>query len=249
MEDYEASTYGDRWAAFYDDESLQWPDSGAEVQFLADRARLGPALDLGAGTGRTAVPLGERGIRVVATDASEKMLDILRGKQPKNVECLLCDFTDLSLAERFSLVYCVGQSFLQLQTQDKQLLALEVARKHLTPDGSVIVEGLYPDLRRFRVGQDFLTNRIFADRVLFTASTHHPSEQQIRSMTFVVRDGSFSAYPNFIRYVWPSELRLLAERAGLRFLGFYRSWHGSPYRGGPGAFAAEFGIRQEPTNQ
>src|SRR5262249_62062971 len=75
-------SYGDAIAEVYDAWSGGEPDSVvAVVDFLADLAGPGgSALELGVGTGRVALPLAARGIRVSGIEASEQMVAELRAK-------------------------------------------------------------------------------------------------------------------------------------------------------------------------
>jgi ubiquinone/menaquinone biosynthesis C-methylase UbiE len=79
-DEYSVSTYGDRIAEVYDD----WPgvprDSGPAAAFLAKLAGRGPALELGIGTGRLALPLKALGVEVEGIDGSEGMIAKLRVK-------------------------------------------------------------------------------------------------------------------------------------------------------------------------
>jgi ubiquinone/menaquinone biosynthesis C-methylase UbiE len=83
MADYEPSTYGDRIAAVYDQFTSHSPVTrftDATVEFLASIAGKRRVLELGIGTGRIAVPLAAKGLRVFGIDASEKMVEKMREK-------------------------------------------------------------------------------------------------------------------------------------------------------------------------
>jgi SAM-dependent methyltransferase len=241
LDDYNETTYGDAWAGFYDDPILAWPEPASAVDFLAQRSRQHRALDLGAGTGRIAVPLAQQGFHITAVDASKAMLEKLTAKAAGlDIKSIQADFSEFTPPDRYDLVYCVGQSFLQLQSQEQQRAALTVMTEALSLDGTLIIEALTPDLKRFRVGQDFLVNKILPDSAVVTASLHEPLHQKVHSLT-IRWDGNGARFlPNFIRYCWPSELLLMAEIAGLRLVSRYKSWTGAPYQGGPGAYVAEF---------
>ena len=77
-EGYGPSTYGDRIADAYDDMYHHAPgfgDVAHAVAFLASLAGDGPALELGIGTGRIALPLQAAGVRVHGIDASAEMVE------------------------------------------------------------------------------------------------------------------------------------------------------------------------------
>src|SRR5262245_32086427 len=78
MQTYDVTTYGERMAEVYD----QWPglpqNTDAVVAALARLAGRGPILELGIGTGRIALPLAQRGLRVYGIEASPAMVAQLR---------------------------------------------------------------------------------------------------------------------------------------------------------------------------
>ena len=76
MENYEPITsFGEDAAEVYDDDS-QRGDTLATVAFLEQLAGGGPALELAIGTGRVALPLAARGIRVNGIDISPAMVAV-----------------------------------------------------------------------------------------------------------------------------------------------------------------------------
>jgi ubiquinone/menaquinone biosynthesis C-methylase UbiE len=75
--------FGEEVAARYDDssgEEFQQAVVERTVDFLAALAGDGAALELAIGTGRIALPLSRRGVRVHGIDLSEAMVARLRGK-------------------------------------------------------------------------------------------------------------------------------------------------------------------------
>ena len=79
MADYDESTYGERIAEVYDsvNDSMRY-DASEAVDFLAPLAKGRRVLELGIGTGRIALPLAQRGIRIHGVDASPAMVEKLR---------------------------------------------------------------------------------------------------------------------------------------------------------------------------
>jgi SAM-dependent methyltransferase len=71
--------FGELWADDYDGDGT-WGADPNEVEFLADLAGDGRALELAIGTGRVGLPLAARGVPVVGIEASEKMVTKLRAK-------------------------------------------------------------------------------------------------------------------------------------------------------------------------
>ena len=106
-EDY----FGERVAARYDERLTELFDPavvGPVVDFLAELAGGGAALELGIGTGRIALPLAERGVRVHGIDLSEAMVARLRAKPgAERIDVTIGDFATTMVDSTFSLAYVV----------------------------------------------------------------------------------------------------------------------------------------------
>jgi SAM-dependent methyltransferase len=132
---YDSATYGERWADVYDHWTEQHlSSSAAEIDFLADRARGGRALELGIGTGRVAIPLAERGVEVVGIDASERMLASLREKTDR-ITIVNGEMADVPAEGEFDLVYVVFNTFFAMLTQEQQVRCFANVARRLKPDG------------------------------------------------------------------------------------------------------------------
>ena len=98
-EDY----FGERIAERYDEDAADMFDPAVvrpAVDFLADLAGDGAALELGIGTGRIALPLVERGVRVHGIDLSEAMVARLRAKPgAEEIGVTVGDFATTRVAE------------------------------------------------------------------------------------------------------------------------------------------------------
>lgn len=247
--EYTSHTYGEAWADVYDTDIIGWPNPAPAVRFLQQRATGENILDLGVGTGRIALPMAATSeTTIVGNDISPKMLEVLKEKIARGdsgkgkVIPLEEDISTFEHNEEYNLIYCLGQSFLQLQTQEQQQLCLNQVAKHLSRKGKFVLELLVPDLRRFRVGQDIQSSKILGDRILMTASKHHALNQRIESMTFELGPRGTKMFPNHIRYCWPSEIILMAEKAGMNITGRWNSYSGTKFTGLPGAYIAEFRV-------
>ena len=155
-DDYGPSTYGDRIADVYDDiygHAPAFGDISRPVAFLASLAGGGPALELGIGTGRIALPLQAAGVRVHGIDASTAMVERLRAKPGGNdIPVTIGDFGDFSLDERFPLIYVPFNTFFALLTQDDQVACFRAVARHLTPGRRVRDRGVRPGSRPVRPG-------------------------------------------------------------------------------------------------
>ncbi|HEX6304624.1 MAG TPA: methyltransferase domain-containing protein [Anaerolineales bacterium] len=111
MDHFGESTYGDRISGIYDE---LYPDyDKACIETLYELAQGGPALELGIGTGRIALPLKQRGIEVHGIDASQAMLEKLRAKPVgEEVPVRRGDFGQVALDGQFALIYVVFNTFM-----------------------------------------------------------------------------------------------------------------------------------------
>jgi SAM-dependent methyltransferase len=234
MDDHGASTYGDRVADVYDEMVVEMGlDTEGTVGFLAERAGRGPALELAIGTGRIALPLKERGVEVHGIDASEAMIAQLRDKPGgAEIPVTIGDFADVGLDGHYPLIFLVFNTFWALLAQDDQARCMRNVAEHLAPDGAFVVEAFVPDPARFDRGQRIHTRTVASHRVVLEASKHDPAAQRVSAQQIVLEDGGgIRMYPVEIRYVWPSELDLMARLAGLRLRERWGGWHGEPYTG------------------
>ena len=144
--DHDDGIFDEETAAEYDDASDPMFDPavvGAAVDLLAELAGDGPALELGIGTGRIALPLAARGIAVHGIDLSRPMVARLRAKPGgADVPVTIGDFAtaDLAGAGPFTLVYLVYNTVMNLTTQAAQVDAFRNAARHLAPGGCFLIE-------------------------------------------------------------------------------------------------------------
>jgi SAM-dependent methyltransferase len=227
-EEYGPSTYGDRIADVYDDWFGLPTDTEQAVEFLAGVAGTGPALELGIGTGRIALPLAARGIEVRGVDASEAMVAQLREKPGgESLEVAMGDFADVGeLVEGgFSLVYVVFNTFFGLLTQDDQVRCFQGVARHLTAGGVFVMQAFVPDVTRFDRGQRLEAIEVGTDLVHVEASRYDPANQRVTSQHIVVEEGRTRLYPVSLRFAHPSELDLMARLAGLLLRERWGGWN------------------------
>lgn len=218
-----ARTYDASSADMYAPEVL---DPTADL--LADLAGDRPALEFAIGTGRVAMALRERGVTVAGIELSPDMVDQLRRKPgSEDIEVTIGDIADTRVDGEFGLVYLVFNTIGNLVTQDRQVACFENAAAHLGPGGCFVVEVLVPPLRQLPPGQ---TARVFEH------TPHHLGFDELDVVTqFGVShhhfriDGRWEVWSMPWRYVWPSELDLMARLAGLRLRSRWADWTGAPF--------------------
>lgn len=236
MEFDPSDSFGPEVAARYDDAPRG--DEEAAVARLATLARGGPALELAIGTGRIALPLAATGVRVDGIELSPAMVERLRGRPGgQQLHVVQGDMAEVRLPGRYRLVFIVFNSIMNLVTQHEQVRCVMNAAQHLADDGVFVVENVVPDLmyalRRDRDGVDQYVEagavgprgvRIETGR--FDRATQRVDKCHVHLGTDGVR-----LDPLALRYVWPSELDLMARMAGLRLRERRGGWSGEPFDG------------------
>lgn len=232
-EDYTDATYGERIADIYDDTYLApfESDTAGAVAFLKELAGDGPALELGIGTGRVAIPLAAEGVDVHGIDTSPAMVAKLHTKPGgEHIPVTIGSFADFSLEERFPLIYVVFNTFFGLLTQEEQVSGFHAVARHLSPGGAFVMQAFVPDLTRFDAhNQRTSVESVQVDEVVLETSSHDPYQQRTDSQHIVLREGAVRLYPVRIRYAYPSELNLMAQLAGLRLRERWADWDRSAF--------------------
>jgi SAM-dependent methyltransferase len=230
--EYDASTYGERIAPAYDAVHRHLPSPGAAVALLTELARRGPALELGIGTGRIALPLTERGVVVHGIDASPAMVNELRAKPGGDrIPVTLGDFADVGVPGQYPLIYVVFNTFFNLLTQEDQVRCFAQVASHLTADGCFVMEAFVPDLTRYDHGQRMAVSSLALDQVQLDAAQVDPATQMVEAQRVVITEAGIRLYPVRVRYAWPSELDLMARLAGMRLRERWGGWQHEPFTG------------------
>jgi SAM-dependent methyltransferase len=223
--------FGERVAASYDESSAEMfaPEVvGAAVEVLAGLAGGGQALELGIGTGRIALPLARSGVDVHGIDLSRAMVARLRAKPGGDaIGVTIGDFATTRAAGTFSVVYLVFNTIMNLTTQAAQVACFRNAAAHLEPGGCFVIEVSIPDLRRLPPGQDVVPFLVSPTHWAF--DVYDVATQAMSSNYVEVTDGrgEYTTFP--FRYVWPAELDLMAQLAGLRLRERWDGWTREPF--------------------
>lgn len=223
-------SFGEATAEIYDDDTASM-DTAATVDFLADLAGDGPVLELAIGTGRVALPLADRGVRVDGIDVSTAMVAKLRAKSGgDHLHVVIGDFADVGVSGTYRLVYLVFNTLFNLLTQDDQVRCFENVASRLTDDGCFVVEAFVPDyLTRLRDGQYVDAERITVDQVTLDVGRHDPVAQTLDETHVVLSAQGVQLFPIVCRYAWPAELDLMARIAGLRLRERWSGWRREPF--------------------
>jgi SAM-dependent methyltransferase len=225
--------FDERVAAVYDTdedrEEFSAEDIDATVEFLAELAGEGPALEFGIGTGRIALPLARRGVPTQGIDLSRAMVARLKAKSGgDDVPVTIGDFATTSVQGPFRLVYLICNTIMNLTSRQAQVACFRNAAAHLRPGGRFVIKVMVPELRWLPPGQ---TLQVFA-----AGDTHWGiDEYDVASQGLVSHhfersaDGRFELRSIPFRYVWPEELDLMAELAGMHPAGRWEWWRREPF--------------------
>ena len=201
---------------------------GPTVDFLARRAGRGPVLEFAIGTGRVALPLAARGVPVAGIELSEPMAAELRN-QPGggDVPVTIGDMATTRAPGEFRLVYLVYNAITCLLTQDQQVACFRNAARHLRPGGRLVIEVFVPDLQRLPPGETARPFQVGQHHLGF--DTFDLANQRLVSHHCRIKDGAARTFQSPQRFVWPSELDLMARLTGLEVRERWADWNQTPF--------------------
>ena len=223
--------FGEDVAATYDEAVAAEFEAGAvepAVGFLAGLAGDGAALELGVGTGRIALPLAGRGVPVHGIDLSRAMVARMRAKPGGSaIGVTIGDFATTTVPSTFSVVYLVFNTIMNLTTQAGQVACFRNAAAHLAPGRCFVIEVGVPALRQLPPGQTVVPFHVGATRWAY--DVYDVATQAMSSNYVDVSGGRGTVRSIPFRYVWPAELDLMAELAGMRLRERWEGWLGEPF--------------------
>ena len=198
------------------------------VAFLFEIARGGRALELGIGTGRVALPLSARGVPVHGIELSEAMAARLRVKAGgADIGVTIGDFATTTVEGSFSLAYLVFNTIMNLTTQEAQVACFRNVANHLEPGGCFVIEVMIPELQRLPPGDTF---RVFyGSDDSWGIDEYDVADQGLVSHHVENVDGKFQRASMPFRYVWPAELDLMAQLAGMTLRERWSGWNREPF--------------------
>jgi SAM-dependent methyltransferase len=223
--------FGERVAERYDESSADMFDAAVvdpAVDFLADLAGDGAALELGIGTGRIALPLSRRGVSVQGIDLSDAMVARLRAKPGGDaIPVAIGDFATTKVEGTFTVAYVVFNTIDNLTTQDEQVACFQNVAAHLEPGGCFVIEVGVPELQRLPPGETFRPFDVSPDHLGF--DEYDIASQGLISHHYSLVDGVWEAASTPFRYVWPAELDLMARLAGMKLRERWSGWKREPF--------------------
>jgi SAM-dependent methyltransferase len=218
-----ATTYEARWPELIDPALVD-----PVVRFLADLAGGGSVLELGIGTGRIAIPLSRRGVRVHGIDLSPDMVAQLRTKPgTDDIGVTIGDFATTRVDGTFTLAFLVRNTIMNLTTQDSQVACFQNVAAQLEPGGCFVIEVVVPGLQRLPPGETVQAFTMTPTHLGF--DEYDVASQGLVSHHYWVVDGQLEMRSVPFRYVWPSELDLMARLAGMSLRERWSDWTRAPF--------------------
>ena len=221
--------FDERVAATYDDDEMSDPERVEPVvDFLVELAGSGRALELAIGTGRIALPLALRGVPVHGIDMSKAMVARLRAKPGgEDIGVTIGDFATTTVEGTFSVAYLVFNTVMNLTSQAAQVACFRNVAAHLEPGGCFVIETGVPGLQRLPPGETILAFHVSETR--WGLDEYDVARQGLTSHHFRIVDGRAERHSVPFRYVWPSELDLMAQLAGMTLRERWSEWKREPF--------------------
>ena len=222
--------FDERIASTYDDDVEMFDPKVVDpvVDYLVDLVGVGRALEFGIGTGRIALPLAERGVAVSGIELSSAMVAKLEGKsRATDMEVAIGDFATTQIDGAFSVVYLVFNTIMNLTTQASQIACFRNAAAHLEPGGSFVVEVMMPRLHQLSSGESLAAYDVSDTH--WGIDQYDVAEQGLISHHLRIVNGESERFSLPLRYVWPGELDLMAQLAGMTLSTRAGGWKGEPF--------------------
>jgi SAM-dependent methyltransferase len=229
--DQDDGYFDERIAAKYDEDDGEEFDPEVidqTVEFLAELAGRGRALEFGIGTGRIALPLARRRVPVHGIDLSKAMVARLRAKPGgDDIGVTIGDFATTTVDGPFSLAYLVFNTIMNLTTQEAQVACFRNAAAHLEPGGCFVIKVMIPELQRLPPGEIF---RVFrGSETYWGIDEYDVANQGLISHHIEIVEGNVEAVSMPFRYAWPAEYDLMAQLAGMRLRERWGGWMREPF--------------------
>jgi len=227
---HEDGYFDERVAERYDDDTEIFDPAVVDpvVDFVAEIAGGGRALELGIGTGRIAVPLAQRGVPVHGIELSKAMAARLRAKPGgEDIGVTIGDFATSRVDGTFSVAYLVFNTITNLTTQAAQVACFRNVASHLDPGGCFVIEVGVPGLQRLPPGETIHAFHVSETR--WGLDEYDVARQGLTSHHFEIIDGRLERFSVPFRYAWPAELDLMAQLAGMKLRERWSGWNREPF--------------------
>lgn len=237
-----AASFGPDVAAHYDDQPRG--DEEAAATFLAELAHGHRALEFAIGTGRIALPLVAKGIQVDGIDLAPDMVARLRAKPGgQHINVTIGDMSVATTNQRYGLVYLVYNTIFNLLTADDQIRCFENAARHLTADGSFVVETAVPHAWIPPGKPDYVrAEHVGTHTVVLDVARYDPVTQLLEENHVRLTASGITMNPIVCRLITPGEMDLMARIAGLRLRERFATWQRTVFDAHSPAHVSVYGF-------
>jgi len=226
------SRYGRSFADVYDDWYSNSFDTTQAVEALTLLTNGGSVLELGVGTGRLAIPLTQRGLRVIGLDAStEMLLQLALADRTQQVVRVLGDMADAAtslavagITESFSTVLCAFNTLLNLTSLDDVIHCFEASRSVLTAEGKLVVEAFVPVAADSIPPNSLSPAHVSSDAAVFIETAYDSETSVLTGRHVEVRRGAVTVRPWSVLICGPLALDQAAAAAGLVLQERWSDW-------------------------
>jgi SAM-dependent methyltransferase len=206
--------------------------------FVEQARRFGePVLELACGTGRLTHYLADHGVRVDGLDASAAMLE--RAREDQRVTWFLRDMRDFDLDRRYALIFIAFNSLLHLHERREHESLLRCVRRHLLPEGVLLLDIFNPDPkilardpdRRYEVAKVW-DEQARAELTLEETTDYDRATQVSHTVWYY---SYYPGQPDFrvvdldLRILFPAELESLLRYNGFEVIERFGSYEGHPF--------------------
>ncbi len=222
-------------------------DEEAAATFLSSYAEGGNALELAIGTGRIAIRLLEKGVRVDGIESSPQMVERLHANPAgKDVDVTIGDMSTVSNGNHYKLVYLVYNTIFNLLTADDQIRCFENAARHLTSDGYFIVETALPHAWIASGKSEYVhAEHVGVTDVMFDVARYDPVTQLLEENHVRLTTNGITMSPIVCRLITPGEMDLMARIAGLRLIERFANWQRTPFDANSVAHVSVYGFERK----
>ncbi|TYC52309.1 class I SAM-dependent methyltransferase [Rhodobacterales bacterium] len=231
MDPFEPETFGELNADDYDERNDPGT-TGESVALIREIAGNGRVLELAIGTGRMALPLAAAGVDISGLEASPLMVEKLRQKPGgRDIPVVVGDMADvdIDIDGQFDHIFLVFNTLFNLQSQEAQLSCFANVARRLSPGGTFLVEAFVPDFSNFQNDQRVGIRQMQRDSLWLDTVQHDQVGQMLEFQRVRMSESGMRLVPLRLRYVWPSEMDLMARLAGLRLAERWGSWEKAPF--------------------
>jgi SAM-dependent methyltransferase len=170
----------------------------------------------------------KRGVRVHGIELSTAMVAELQTRaSASDIDVTIGDFATAEAPGAFTRVYLLRNTITNLTTTDEQVECVRNTARHLEPGGCFLIENCNPELRRLPPGE---TQHVFTSTPTHIGVGEYDVAGQIEvSHHWWLVDGELKSFSSRHRFVWPSELDLMARLAGMTLRQRWSDWYGAAF--------------------